>query len=111
MGCCTSSGKINRKPGEIQLDHITLRKNGTPECITPNVGFVIKSKRSDGSKVFINIYYHIYIREKYPLPLENAFDKSGANCEVYGVVFPQVAFINSGKNAITRDKVPVLAPF
>lgn len=81
------------------------RENVTTEGITPNVGFVFKTWRSNKTKVFINIFYHPFIKDLYPIVLPETYDKKGKKCFVYGVQVPNSMYTNSGRDIKVRNKV------
>lgn len=75
------------------------------EGITPNVGFVIKTWRKDKTKVFLNFFYHPFIKELYITVLPETFDKKGRKCSVYGVQVPNAIYTDSGRDIKVRHKV------
>ena len=102
-----------------------LSKYGTMTTVVPNPGFVIKTKRNTGTKVFINICSHNSVpfkpetnstsnevdpeKQLYMIistPLEYQNEKDGSYCIIYDVVVhPDEVFvctINSSGNARTR---------
>lgn len=83
----------------------TRRGNIAADGITPNVGFVIKTRRHDKTKIFINLYYHPFLKEMFPLPLTESWDKKGELCYVYGVIVPHATYTASGRDVKTRNTV------
>lgn len=66
--------------------------------ITPNVGFVIKTKDlNTHEKIFINILYHEKVTEMIPVPAKESTDKKGERCLAYSVVLASSLFQLSHK--------------
>jgi hypothetical protein len=72
---------INTGKGDFERDNIArqqrLSKYGTMTVVNPTPGFVIKTKRNTGTKVFINLCSHASVPFK-PEPVEGA-GPAGAN--------------------------------
>ena len=105
MGCCYSSS--NSQGSQLKDSHFNHSRVDKPawDEINPEIGFVIKSRRDDQSKVFINIFFHSMLKRLMTLPLMECKDKTGQTCEVYGVIVPLQVFTKSAKNGTYRDKV------
>lgn len=74
--------------------------------IMPNVGFVIKSKRTvDGGKIFINVFYHKNVAAMMATPERISHDKSGSECVVYDLVVPETLFMDSIHDEAARNEV------
>lgn len=66
--------------------------------ISPNVGFVIKTKDlTTGEKIFINILYHEKVTEMIALDARESTDKKGEHCLAYSVVLASSLFQLSHK--------------
>jgi hypothetical protein len=78
----------------VDESHIALRR-GSLSKILPEVGFVLKARRSNNSKVFINVFYSVKVHRIVPIPKSVSRDKQGESADVYGVVLPHGKFIKS----------------
>jgi hypothetical protein len=111
MGCCSSLSPIlrERKQKELQLindpKHLSIRSNRSIRGITPYIGFVVKTRKPNNSKAFINIFFHPYLKKMYPIPGLESYDKSGDKCVVFGVVVPSSDYNKSGVDSTIRNKV------
>ena len=104
MGCCCSSSSKDKNG--IDGAHLNHSRNQPSwDEINPDIGFVIKTRREDQSKVFINIFFNNMLKRIVTIPLLTCNDKAGQSCEVYGVVVPLQIFTKSAKNGTYRDKV------
>ena len=68
-------------------------------------GFVVKTKRSHNSKVFINIYSHDRVTENYFRPLTMCEDSKGEICRRYEVVLPKFRLIECSNSEESRNEV------
>jgi|LauGreSBDMM110SN_4_FD.fasta_scaffold163728_1 hypothetical protein len=127
MGCTQSSTLEKRVSAPITLDNVygdsTLSGTsplkiiespieGKTEYVYPEIGFVIKTIRTDLKKdqlpkVFINMTHHekvklgTFIANK---PITTT-DKSGEDCSVYTLSVSSITILQSYENENVRDKV------
>lgn len=120
MGCCTSNQKSagvkdvqlmdrnSRRSNGDQISPFSTRGDNAPtDSISPQIGFVIKTRRSDAekTKIFINLFHNDNVKEMYPIELTSSWDKKGDTCLVYGVIFPRAKFMSIEKDEKRRDEV------
>ena len=114
MGCCTSNPSKKVVSKDVQLiDRNSRNSNGNNQAspfstrgsnipadsVTPHVWFVIKTRRDDKTKIFINLFYHEFIKSIYPIELSKSWDKKGDLCLVYGVVLPRATYMTAEKDS------------
>ena len=106
MGCCQSTPTIKdvAKETELKLKH-QKRDPIDDGCVTPRIGYVVKSRRKDNTKVFINITYHEYIKGTFILPLTESVDKNLQKCLVYSILVANTLYLECLKDKNARDKV------
>jgi len=114
MGCCTSNPSSKKKvvskdvqlidrnsknSGSNQISPFSSRgANVSADSVTPHVWFVLKTRRDDKTKIFINLFYHEFVKDMYPIELSKSWDKKGEICLVYGVVVPRATYLTAEKD-------------
>lgn len=113
MGCCTSKSTkaLAVEDNALNTKFAIRRESVTADGITPNVGFVLKTWRHDNTKIFINMFYHPFLKSMYPIAMEETMDKKGRRCFVYGVQVPSLMYTESGRDINVRNKVSILPVF
>jgi hypothetical protein len=78
-----------------------------PLHVTPLVGFVLKTKRTDQSKVFVNVMYHGVVLSMLSAPARTSSDKKGGQCEAYDIIVPRQIYYDAVKDEMFRDQVNI----
>ena len=110
MGACSSKSngidaQSTANKNQNQLNHFTTRASNISNGngINPHVGFVIKTKCKDNTKVFINLFYHELVKGMCLISGSKSVDKKGKSCFIYGVI---VSSSNNSENE--RNEVSFL---
>lgn len=114
MGCCTSNPQAanskekvrssvqlidrNSKNSSQTSPFSTRGANVSADSVSPHVWFVVKTRREDKTKIFINLFYHENVKEMYPIELSKSWDKKGEVCLVYGAVVSRATYMDAERD-------------
>lgn len=105
MGC-SSPSRIRGRLLENELEHLALASKPVDiNEIVPSLGFVLKTRRLDDTKVFINICHHPNLCQLYTIPLIESKDKHGTSCLIYSCVLPTREYQKIEADSDARNKV------
>lgn len=106
MGTCSSNQVDKNIKSQSRPGHFTtVATNVSPNGITPRVGFVIKTNCSYKSKVFINLFYHEFVKEMCVISASKSYDKKGESCFVYGIIVPYALYTSNCQTNALRVQV------
>ena len=104
MGCSSSTEAVDGlAPSGVAVD-----SNAVVDTITPAIGFVLKTKKSDDAKVFVNVFHFssvLYIISTDP---KIAADKGGGHCLTYDVAINTAVAMICGNSEDARFYVSFL---
>lgn len=96
MGCTQSSGTSTavadpQHPDDAPVSSQPAENVGS-DFLLPECGFVVKTKRADNMKAFVNVFHHSSVLYLLTFPARIAADKAGEDCVTYDVVINTAVF-------------------